>query len=69
MPEEFKGRDELIGEAGLAGQIGGGTEETATAGSSVYVPQDKTLDNQLQYAIRLIDGVETNEAFPPRPTT
>lgn len=69
VPEEFKGRDELIGEAGLAGQIGGGTEETATAGSSVYVPQDKTLDNQLQYAIRLIDGVETNEAFPPRPTT
>lgn len=69
VPEEFKGRDELIGEAGLAGQIGGGTEEAATAGSSVYVPQDKSLDNQLQYAIRLIDGVESNEAFPPRPTT
>lgn len=66
VPEEFRGRDEIIGEAGLAGQIGGGTENEATAGSSVYVPQDKTLDNQLQYAIKLIDGLETNEAFPPK---
>ena len=45
----------------------GGSEENATVGSSVYVPQDKTLDNQLQYAIRLIDGLETDPAFPPKP--
>src|SRR5690606_26153902 len=38
VPDELKGRDELLGEAGLAGQIGGGTEEVATSGSSVYVP-------------------------------
>ncbi len=67
VPDEFKGKDELIGEAGLAGQIGGGSEEQATVGSSVYVPSDKAKDNQLQYAIKLIDGVETNEAFPPKP--
>ena len=66
VPDEFKGRDEIIGEAGLAGQIGGGTEEQATAGSSVYVPADKTKDNQLQYAIKLIMGEETNDAFPPK---
>jgi carboxyl-terminal processing protease len=66
VPDEFKGRDELLGEAGLAGQIGGGTEEIATAGSSVYVPADKTKDNQLQYAIKLILGEETNTAFPPK---
>ena len=65
VPDEFKGRDELLGEAGLQGQIGGGTEEVATAGSSVYVPADKTMDNQLQYAIKLIMGEETNTAFPP----
>jgi carboxyl-terminal processing protease len=65
VPEEFKGRDEIIGEAGLAGQIGGGSAEQATAGSSVYVPSDKTKDNQLQYAIKLLIGEETNEAFPP----
>jgi len=67
VPDEFKGRDEIIGEAGLQGQIGGGTEETATVGSSVYVPSEKEKDNQLQYAIRLILGEETNAAFPARP--
>ena len=67
VPEEFKGRDEIIGEAALQGQIGGGTEEVATAGSSVYVPSEKEKDNQLQYAIRLIMGEETNTAFPPKP--
>ena len=66
VPDEFKGRDEIIGEAGLPGQIGGGTEETATVGSSVYVPAEKEKDNQLQYAIKLIMGEETNAAFPPK---
>lgn len=66
VPEEFRGRDELLGEAGLAGQIGGGTEEMATVGSSVYVPADKAKDNQLQYAIKLINGEESNDAFPPK---
>ncbi|MDP1732587.1 MAG: S41 family peptidase [Devosia sp.] len=67
VPDEFKGRDEIIGEAGLQGQIGGGTEEVATAGSSVYVPSEKEKDNQLQYAIKLITGEETNSAYPPKP--
>ena len=67
VPDEFKGRDEIIGEAGLQGQIGGGTEETATVGSSVYVPAEKEKDNQLQYAIKLILGEETNTAYPPSP--
>jgi carboxyl-terminal processing protease len=66
VPEDLKGRDEILGEAGLNGQIGGGTEETATTGSSVYVPPDKKDDTQLQYAIRLIDGKESNAAYPPK---
>jgi carboxyl-terminal processing protease len=66
VPDELKGKDELIGEAGLAGQIGGGTEEAATVGSSVYVPADKTKDTQLQYAIKLIDGEEKDPSFPPK---
>ncbi len=66
VPAELKGRDEILGEAGLNGQIGGGTEQQATTGSSVYVPSDKTKDNQLQYAIKLIDGLETNPAYPPK---
>lgn len=67
VPDEFKGRDEILGEAALPGQIGGGTQETATVGSSVFVPTDQTLDTQLQYALRLINGEETNTAFPPKP--
>ena len=45
---------------------GGGAEQTATTGSSVYVPPDKKDDTQLQYAIRLIDGKESNAAYPPK---
>ena len=66
VPDDLKGRDEILGEAGLNGQIGGGTEQTATTGASVYVPPDKKDDTQLQYAIRLIDGKESNAAYPPK---
>ena len=65
VPEEFQGRDEIIGEAGLAGHITVEGQEETTVGSSVYVPADKEKDDQLQYAIRLINGEETNPAFPP----
>jgi carboxyl-terminal processing protease len=66
VPEEFQGRDEIIGEAGLEGHITIEGQEEATAGSSVYVPADPAEDSQLQYAIRLINGEETNPAYPPR---
>jgi carboxyl-terminal processing protease len=66
IPEEFKGRDEIVGEAALPGQIGGGTQPVATTGSSVYVPADKTKDDQLQYAIKLINGEVTDPAYPPK---
>jgi len=65
VPEQFQGRDEIIGEAGLRGQIGGGTLEKATTGSSVYVPADRSLDTQLNYALDLLNGVVVSEAFPP----
>ncbi len=65
VPKEFEGRDEIIGEAALDGQIGGGSEQEATRGSSVYVPADRSLDTQLNYAIDLILGNEVNEAYPP----
>jgi len=66
VPEEFQGRDEIIGEAGLAGHITVEGQEENTVGSSVYVPVEKAEDTQLQYAIRLINGEETDPAFPPR---
>ncbi|VAW15759.1 Carboxyl-terminal protease [hydrothermal vent metagenome] len=67
VPLEFEGRDEIVGEAALDGQIGGGSDDEATTGSSVFVPRDRSLDTQLNYAIDLILGNETNEAFPPDP--
>ena len=66
VPEEFQGRDEIIGEAGLEGHITIEGQEESTVGSSVYVPIEKSEDTQLQYAIRLINGEETDPAFPPR---
>lgn len=67
IPEEFQGRDEIVGEAALEGQIGGGTEEEAKTGSSVYVPADREKDNQMKFAIDLILGTESDPAFPPNP--
>ncbi|MBJ3786425.1 S41 family peptidase [Devosia sediminis] len=66
VPEEFQGRDEIIGEAGLEGHITIEGQEESSVGSSVYVPAEKADDTQLQYAIRLMKGEETNEAFPPK---
>lgn len=66
VPEEFQGRDEIVGEAGLAGHIKIEGQEESTVGSSVYVPIKPEEDAQLQYAVKLIDGVETNDAFPPK---
>jgi carboxyl-terminal processing protease len=67
VPEIFKGRDEILGEAALEGQIGGGTEDEATTGSSVYVPSDRSLDTQLNFALDLLNGDVTDPAFPPDP--
>ncbi len=67
VPEIFKGRDEILGEAALEGQIGGGTEDEATTGSSVYVPSDRSLDTQLNFALDLLNGEATDPAFPPDP--
>jgi carboxyl-terminal processing protease len=66
VPDEFKGRDEILGEVALPGQIGGGTQENATVGSSVYVPAEPEKDNQLQFALKLINGEEKNPAYPPK---
>jgi carboxyl-terminal processing protease len=66
VPEEFQGRDEILGEAALEGHITIEGQEESTVGSSVYVPVEQEEDTQLQYAIRLINGEETDEAFPPK---
>jgi carboxyl-terminal processing protease len=66
VPDALKGRDEIVGEAGLEGHITVEGQQETTTGSSVYVPAEKAEDAQLQYAIRLINGEETDPAFPPK---
>ncbi|WDR01551.1 S41 family peptidase [Devosia algicola] len=68
VPDDLKGKDEIIGEAGLAGHIKIDGQQETSVGSSVYVPPEKADDTQLQYAIRLIDGEESDPAYPPHPT-
>ncbi len=64
IPDELKGKDTIVGEAELAGHINNEEEKEADVGSSVYVPSDKTKDTQLNYAIDLILGKQSNPAFP-----
>ncbi len=52
VPEEFKGLDEIKGEAGLKGHLANG--EDAKGGSSAYVPQDPRKDKALRTALRLV---------------
>jgi len=67
VPEELLGQDVERGESELRGHIVGAEEDENGSGSSAYVPPDKEDDLQLNYALDLIRGVETNQAYPPNP--
>lgn len=67
VPDELLGRDVSRGESALRGHIIGSEEDENGSGSSAYVPPDKEDDLQLNYALDLIRGVETNQAYPPNP--
>jgi len=59
--------DEPKGESSLKGHLateGGGTEQS---GSPSYVPPDPKDDKQLNYALDLLRGLQSNAAFPPDP--
>jgi len=63
IPEDVKGKDETKGEAGLKGHLKNGDDEAS--GSSAYVPADKKDDKQLNYALDLLRGIQSNANFPP----
>ncbi len=66
VPDEFKGRDEILGEAGLAGQIGGGTEEGRHHRLLGLRAGRQGQGQPAQYAIALIEGNKTDPAYPPK---
>jgi len=68
LPEELQGKLEARGEASLRGHlVAEEGEEEERAGSFAYVPQDRSEDEQLQYALELLRGIKVNKVFPPNP--
>ncbi|TCD13801.1 S41 family peptidase [Oricola cellulosilytica] len=67
IPEELLGRDLKRGESDLRGHIAGDEEDDKGSGSIAYVPQDPKEDDQLAFALALMRGERTNEAYPPDP--
>ena len=68
LPDELKGKVEARGEASLRGHLvaeDGGEGERS--GSFAYVPRERDDDQQLGYALKLLRGIEVNQAFPPNP--
>jgi carboxyl-terminal processing protease len=61
VPEELKGHDEMMGEAGLRGHLKNPGEEEK-GGSSAYVPSDPAQDKQLIAAYELLRGKEQASA-------
>jgi carboxyl-terminal processing protease len=68
LPPDLAARfgDRTQGEASLRGHL---TNDPATeqAGSLAYVPPDPKDDKQLNYALDLLHGLQTSQAFPPDP--
>jgi carboxyl-terminal processing protease len=66
VPEELKARADTTSEATLRGHLSAeGQEQT---GSQSYVPPDAKNDKALHMALDLIRGVQTNPAYPPKPS-
>ncbi|MEM7397802.1 MAG: S41 family peptidase [Pseudomonadota bacterium] len=67
LPEDIKKREELIGtrgEANLRGHLKNeGTEDgkKEKSGSSSWIPEDKTKDTQLNFALELLRGTKSVE--------
>lgn len=66
IPEELQGRVRETGESELRGHIQGSQEDEEGSGSIAYVPPDPKDDEQLNYALQLLRGEATDEAFPPQ---
>ena len=59
--------EEPKGESSLKGHLTGEGAGAEGSGSDAYVPPDAKDDKQLNYALDLIRGLQSNAAFPPDP--
>jgi carboxyl-terminal processing protease len=66
LPPELQGKDvSTEGEAGLRGHLNNDTVKEEGGGSSVYVPEDKTKDEQLKAAIDFLHGIKVVSNVKP----
>jgi carboxyl-terminal processing protease len=66
LAKEFSGEPQ--GEASLKGHLSvEGDDKKEETGSLAYVPPDPKDDKQLNYALDLLRGLQSNAAFPPDP--
>ena len=66
LPEELQGFTVERGESQLRGHLNAEDGEEQS-GSSAYLPREGEEDLQLGFALKLLRGEETHEAFPPNP--
>ena len=67
LPEDLEGLIRPEGESSLRGHIQGDKETEEGSGSVAYVPRETEDDVQLKYAIDLMEGTITDDAFPADP--
>jgi carboxyl-terminal processing protease len=69
VPDDIKSLDKPRGEASLRGHLkNNGENSPQDSGSSAYVPDDKSKDKQLIYALNLLRGVEQATTGAPATT-
>ena len=70
VPDDVKAIEKPRGEASLRGHLkNAGENASQDSGSSAYVPEDKTKDKQLIYALNLLRGIEQAKTDVPKPAT
>jgi carboxyl-terminal processing protease len=69
LPPELAAKqpDEPRGEASLKGHLNGEGAGEEQTGSSAYVPPEAKDDKQIKYALDLLQGLQSNAAFPADP--
>ena len=68
VPQDIKDLEKPRGEASLRGHLKNSGENAAQdSGSSAYVPEDKSKDKQLIYALNVLRGVEQAKTDAPKP--
>ncbi len=67
VPADIKALEKPISEARLRGHLKNDGENVQDSGSSAYVPEDRTKDKQLIFALNKLRGIEQAKTEPVKP--